>query len=313
MPKTSPTPPPPSAGFVGFLYNKDKGEVLGRTGTSWAKIGLFYVIYYSGLAAFFIALLSIFLYTFTDNKAPVLTGSYSVLPPIPGMGYQPMSKAEETLLMYEMTDNKTYLPFVNDFQKFLESGVKPDRVATPMKPVNYLAPDASVYATDKECADTSKPQTRATKPCMFNASNIPDFLANCPVNDFGYEAGAPCIAVKMNRVFEFMPEIEGDGQEILVECIGEHLADKDNIGKVAYFPSKAVGKDNYGVIEKKFFPFLGQPYYATPLVFVKFENIAKNILVQVMCRPINLVNVKTDGKEDQGKVHFEVFITDNSV
>ena len=70
MPKTSPAPPPPSAGFVGFLYNKEKGEVLGRTGTSWAKIGLFYVIYYSGLAAFFIALLSIFLYTFTDNKAP---------------------------------------------------------------------------------------------------------------------------------------------------------------------------------------------------------------------------------------------------
>ena len=45
MPKTSPTPLPPSAGFVGFLYNKEKGEVLGRTGTSWAKIGLFYVIY----------------------------------------------------------------------------------------------------------------------------------------------------------------------------------------------------------------------------------------------------------------------------
>ena len=41
------------------------------------------------------------------------------------------------------------------------------------------------------------------------------------MNDFGYEAGAPCIAVKMNRVFEFMPDIEGNGQEILVECIGE--------------------------------------------------------------------------------------------
>jgi len=309
MPKTSPTPPPPSAGFVGFLYNKERGEVLGRTGASWGKIGLFYVIYYSGLAAFFIALLSIFLYTFTDNKAPVLTGSYSVLPPIPGMGYQPMVKAEETLLMYEMTDNKTYKPYVDGLQSFLESGLKPDRVPTLMKRVNYLAPDASVYATDDECLANSKgPQSRETKPCMFNASSIPGFLEKCPVEDFGYEDGAPCIAVKMNRVFEFLPEIEGGGEDILVECIGEHLADKDNIGKVTYFPSKG----NVGVIKKHFFPFLGQPHYATPLVFVKFEAIAKNILVQVMCRPTNLVNVKTDGKEDHGKVHFEVYITDKN-
>jgi len=306
MPKTAPEP---SAGFAQFLYDKDKGEVLGRTGASWGKIGLFYVIYYSGLAAFFVALLSIFLYTFTDDKAPVLTGSYSVLPPKPGMGYQPMIKAEETLLMYNMGDNKTYLPHVNGLQTFLETGAKPDRVLTPMKPVNYLAPEASNYRTVEECKKSTDPISRDTKPCLFNASAFDGFLENCPENDFGYEEGTPCIAVKMNRIYEFMPEIDGGGDDILIECVGEHLADKDNIGKVTYYPSSG----NYGKIEKHFFPFLGQPNYATPLVFVKFHGVTKNVLLQVMCRPINLVNVKTDGKEEQGKIHFEVFITDPAI
>jgi len=235
-----------------------------------------------------------------------LTGSYSVLPPLPGMAYQPMIKAEETLLIYNLQDNKTYIPYTDAMTKFLETGIKPDRVVTPMNPVNYLDPDASKYATDKECG--AKPAKRDSKPCMFNASSIQGFLDNCPIDDYGYADGKPCVAVKMNRVFEFMPEIEGGGDDILIECIGEHLADKDNVGKVSYWPHTTDNK--YGVIKKHFFPFLGQPNYATPLVFVKFETIAKNILVQVMCRPVNLVNVKTDGKEEQGKAHFEIVITD---
>ena len=64
------TPAPESGGFAEFVYNKERGEVFGRTGTSWAKIGIFYVFYYIGLAGFFVALLSIFLYSFTDDKAP---------------------------------------------------------------------------------------------------------------------------------------------------------------------------------------------------------------------------------------------------
>ena len=62
----------------------------------------------------------------------VLTGSYSVLPPLPGMAYQPMIKAEETLLIYNLQDNKTYIPYTDAMTKFLETGIKPDRVVTPM-------------------------------------------------------------------------------------------------------------------------------------------------------------------------------------
>jgi len=46
----------------------------------------------------------------------------------------------------------------------------------------------------------------------------------------------------------------------------------------------------------------------TPMVFVKFETIKKNILVQVVCKPINLEGFETEGRDGQGKIHFEVYI-----
>jgi len=309
MPKTTPAPEA-SPGFAAFLYNKERGEVLGRTSSSWAKIGLFYVIYYTGLACFFIALLSIFLYSFTDNKAPVLTGAYSVLPPVPGMGYQPMVKAEETLLTYSLAKTKEGVksrkPYKEGLQNFLETGAKPDRIAPAIKATNYLNPNASLFRTIDECKKGGAIK-RDTKPCIFDASTIPDFLTHCPLDDFGYDEGKPCVAIKMNRIYEFVPQISGDGEDIVIKCEGEHLADKDNVGEIKYFPSSTDGAT--GVIPKYYFPFLGQPNYMTPLVFIKFQDILKNVLVQVVCRPINLDNVKTDGKEDQGKVHFEVYIT----
>merc|ERR1711962_1619700 len=39
--------------FGEFIWNSERGEFLGRTGTSWMKISTFYCIYYGFLAAFF--------------------------------------------------------------------------------------------------------------------------------------------------------------------------------------------------------------------------------------------------------------------
>jgi len=308
MPKTTPAPASESGGFAEFVYNKERGEVFGRTGASWGKIGLFYLIYYTGLACFFIALLSIFLATFTDKKAPVLTGNYSVLPPLPGMGYQPMVVAEKTLLTFDLRKgekpDKTRKVYKDGMDKFLKTGIKPDRVPTLLNEVNYFDTNASLYRSEEDCLKGASEVNQKTLPCIFNATSIPGLLENCPMGDYGYDDGKPCVAVKMNRIYEFVPEIEGGGDDILIECIGEHIADKDNVGKISYWPSKGTN----GVIKKHFFPFLGQPNYMTPLVFVKFESVAQNVLVQVVCRPTNLLNVKTDGKEEDGKIHFEIFL-----
>ena len=58
------------SGFLNFVYNPATGTWFTRTPSSWLKIGIFYLVYYSALAAFFAGMLSIFIFAFTDNTAP---------------------------------------------------------------------------------------------------------------------------------------------------------------------------------------------------------------------------------------------------
>ena len=53
--------------FRYMLYNPDTGEVLTRTPLSWLKITVFYCIYYSCLAGFWIACMNIFFATLPEN------------------------------------------------------------------------------------------------------------------------------------------------------------------------------------------------------------------------------------------------------
>ena len=53
--------------FQYMLWNPDTGEVLTRTPLSWLKITVFYCIYYSCLAGFWIACMNIFFATLPEN------------------------------------------------------------------------------------------------------------------------------------------------------------------------------------------------------------------------------------------------------
>jgi len=108
------------SGLANFIYNPAAGTWFTRTPSSWLKIGLFYVVYYSGLAAFFAGMLAIFIFALTDNTAPVLTGGYSVLPQNPGMGYRPMPDIEKTLIKYNMQDDKTIKDYKDNIYYFLQ-------------------------------------------------------------------------------------------------------------------------------------------------------------------------------------------------
>ena len=48
--------------------------------------------------------------------------------------------------------------------------------------------------------------------------NIP--ADNFQENDFGYDEGKPCVAIKMNRIFEFVPQI-ANGDDIVIKCEGK--------------------------------------------------------------------------------------------
>lgn len=288
------------SGFLNFVYNPETGAWFTRTPTSWLKIGLFYLIYYSGLAAFFAGMLAIFIFAFTDKTAPVLTGAYSVLPPNPGMGFRPMPDIEKTLIKYNMLDDASVLPYKDSFKYFLEPN-KTDGV-TPSD-YNYLrGQNSNKY---RLCEDnvTSKAKS-SDKPCKFKVDDMEDVQKEClRQGDYGYSAGTPCVIIKMNKVFEFIPELDPKaGKDYLqIECRGEYPADVDNIGEVQYYP-----KDGF---DMKYFPYLNQKNYLSPLVFVKFKKPALGVLIQVVCQPTNAKNIAQDKHmRGDGRVHFELLI-----
>merc|ERR1712198_632030 len=76
-----------------LLYNPDTGEVLTRTPKSWALITVFYLIYYSCLAAFWAAMMQIFFQTL-DWEKPKWQNSGSLIGVSPGLGMRPSQPAE---------------------------------------------------------------------------------------------------------------------------------------------------------------------------------------------------------------------------
>merc|ERR1712062_744953 len=66
-------------GFLLFLWNPETGEFLGRTGMSWLKISVFYIIYYSFLTLFFMLMLLAFFTTLNDTRPSWDTDSNGII------------------------------------------------------------------------------------------------------------------------------------------------------------------------------------------------------------------------------------------
>jgi len=278
-------------GACDIVYNSETGAIFTRTPASWGKICLFYSIYYTCLAAFFAGLLAVFLFAYTDDKAPLLTGKHSVMPPNPGMGFRPRPIVEKTLIKYKKTDPKTYQPFIDDMAAFLN----PNHTAhTYMK-----GQSADHYA---DCSKGAPgPAAYATKPCKFLVTEQKSVMDNCVNKNYGFQDGSPCISIKLNKIFEFVPELKGDKDYLQLTCEGEHAADKDNIGPFDYYPKDGV--------DMTFFPFMGQPGYMSPLVFVKFQKPTPGVLIQVVCKPSNAANIMQNKQaRGDGRVTLEILI-----
>jgi sodium/potassium-transporting ATPase subunit beta len=108
---------------------------------------------------------------------------------------------------------------------------------------------------------------------------------------YGYNNSAPCIFLKLNRIYGWIPEYYNDStnlpddmpkglkehiislpeahrNQVWVSCGGESPADRDILGNaddvVEYFPSR--GFPSY------FYPYLNTQGYLSPLVAVKFKR-----------------------------------------
>ncbi|XP_060082678.1 probable sodium/potassium-transporting ATPase subunit beta-3 [Ylistrum balloti] len=283
--------------FGHFLYNSDEGTVLGRTAKSWGHITIFYIIYYACLSGFFAALCAVF-YQTLDWNFPKLSGPDSLLRQNPGMGFRPIPDVSTTLVRFVKGDPTSYSPYTDHMEAYLSYYENENQVT-----------DTGVIV-DCDAISGRRPESEWDKACRFDLTQ--NLGADCVKQQaFGFDDGLPCILVKLNRIFDWMPQMYTNGSVppeiadmyqnyyVTVKCTGENPSDQDNIGPITYYPA--------GGFHYKYFPFRNQQGYRTPLVFVRFERPTPGVLIMVECRAY-AANIQYDRLEKAGSVHFELLV-----
>jgi len=321
--------------FKYFLYNPKTGEILSRTPLSWLKITVFYTIYYSCLAGFWLACLNIFFLTLPhEDSGPKWKQDYSLIGSNPGVGLRPQNsdKRIDSQMFILQAGDKNMVPtnaegegdFNADYATRMDNFLAPYREAKAFKPPKFE--DALLYQKFelKTLGDCQK------MPYGFVASateNGEDNLAS-------QNEVAPCIFVKFNKIWDWIPNpideeyiklkedteeeipqsvldrraASGDKNKVWMDCVGRNAADKEALeGNMQYFPTDAG-------IPVTYFPYsgktdhVGNPYLS-PLVAVKITPNKKTIgqLVHVECRAY-FHGAKHDAKDKIGLVQFEVLV-----
>jgi len=295
--------------FRYMIYNPDTGAVLTRTPMSWAKIIVFYCIYYTLLAGFWLACLNIFFLTIEDDK-PRWTLDESLIGSNPGVGMKPVmydEKIDSSMYVFNPNDDDQTptdkdgegpknIDYVKRMEKFLEKYDKKDGL--------------------HECTDNSD---KNKGKCIFDKS----VLGACGTGNFGYmpEGGVikPCILLKLNKIYGFDPvPVEANNitdyklmssglqdiiksgenpESVFFDCFGRFAADKEAV-QMEYFPSNQA-------ISLKYFPFTGGNYHS-PVVAVQL-TAKPGQLIHMECRAY-YKGVKHNTKDRLGLVQFEIYI-----
>ncbi|ODN01159.1 Sodium/potassium-transporting ATPase subunit beta-2 [Orchesella cincta] len=310
--------------WADFIWNGKTGQFLGRTGSSWVKIFVFYVVFYAGLAAFAGLCYYLFSLTLTLDHPKWLLEE-SIIGTNPGVGYRPMPDQETnsgSSLVWYRRDNREdtavwYTQLAN-YTDLVENPVEVDSLQT----CTY---DNGLRATKvKSC----QVDIKLFGPCNKN-------------NNFGYRLGEPCFLIKLNRIIGWRPSPLGVNERgqynpdilrddlanqknfpewlkehiesgvktardpssfldtVWISCAGENIADQETLGPVKYYPSPG--------IPGYFYPYYKQLGYQSPFIFVQFVKPKTGVLINIECRAWanNIIYNKIDRL---GSVHFELMI-----
>ncbi|XP_044751980.1 sodium/potassium-transporting ATPase subunit beta-2 [Coccinella septempunctata] len=304
------TRPPKLSGwdsFKVFLWNSETSQFLGRTGASWGKILLFYLIFYSALIGFFSAMLAVFYQTLDDRK-PKWKLDKSLIGSNPGLGFRPMppdSNVESTLVWYKASDKGNIQFWQHQLDDFLAT---------------YQKENNPNYNNVEPCEPHKKPSKG--KVCDVQLDS--EWQKCVKENGYNYDSpeGGPCIFLKLNKIYGWEPdyynssnvpdnmpeylkqeikeaENRNDYKYVWVTCQGENPADVENIGMIRYLPKWGFSSE--------YFPFENVDGYLSPLVAVYFEKPKRGVLINIECKAWakNIIHDRTDRR---GSVHFELMI-----
>jgi len=290
--------------FTTFIYNKEEGKILGRNAKSWVLFLIFYVIFYSCLAAFWLACLWIFLQTI-DPTLPRYYGKGTIRGANPCVGYQPWLKdtPESTLIKFNVRDPDSYVHYVEALEGYMGK----------YSEINHTRICAG-SASNSDIVENGKVKNSGTslEACRFNLSPFKE--RGCSKeNHFGFKEGKPCIIVSLNRLIGWKPadfeagaipkEIQGRYKRgsIAFRCDGIYDPDKEFVGAVTYIPPEG--------IDGRFYPYAVMDNYHQPIAMVKFTGLPKNRLVMVECRAY-AGNIEQETGSRLGLVNFELLLED---
>jgi len=288
---------------------------MGRTGSSWGKIGVFYLIFYTFLGLFFSMNMAVFYQTLDTEVEPTYTPGKeggSILQN-PALGYRPLpmeDNIESTLVWFNHTNPKSIKHWVNSINEYLA----PYNASAKLEETTYL-----------ECSDTVGPKPGTKQVCDLQ---LEDLGTTCSSNatQYGYSDGAPCIFLKLNKMINWEPDVythidevekEKDMPEDLKEhiksqavggvppkmiwmsCEGKYPPDADNVGPIVMLPHQ--GFPAY------YFPYTNTPGYRAPIISLEFTNPEPNVVINVECKAW-AKNVKHDRSKRFGLIDFELLI-----
>jgi len=296
-------------GFKQFVWNSETSEFLGRTGSSWFKIGLFYVIYYIFLTGFFIGMLVVF-YQTLDDKQPKWQNANGIIGTNPGVGYRPKpddKSVESTLVQFRHGELGNWKNWVARLDSFLDEYRDIDKEPKP-------------DANRVECSfdmDVGQGQY-----CKVKTDEL--ITGDCTKEkNYGFDVGKPCILIKLNKIYGWKPEPsqatnlpvdmpaelvryinvtateEEKNSMIWFSCEGENPADREHIGPLVYYPKPGVPVYHY--------PYENQEGYRSPAVFAHFSNPKHGVLISITCKAW-AKNIEHDYMERRGTTHFELMI-----
>ncbi|KAI6243968.1 Sodium/potassium-transporting ATPase subunit beta family-containing protein [Aphelenchoides fujianensis] len=290
--------PAEKSGLASFIYNKEKGTCLGRTAGSWAKITIFYIIFYACLAGFWIACLAAFLKT-VDPELPRFYGKGTIIGANPGVGYQPWLKEdpESTLIRFNPKDPKSYAHYVDVLDAYFE---KYDNTNNTR--------DCTGAATNSDIVKDGKLGDGNDEACRFSLKAFE--RAGClKSTDYGFKTGNPCVIVTLNRLIGWKPENYAPGEipaevaarykpnSIAFSCGGTHEVDREVEGNIEYVPPEG--------IDGRFFPYAVMQNYHQPIAMIKFKSLPANRVVMMECRAY-AKNIERDSSSGLGLVNFEL-------
>jgi len=280
--------------FFSQAYDREKGELWGRTAVSWGLILAFYLVFYTVLIGGTAGLLK-FWERFINNADSVkYSGPEEGLAWTPGVSHIPIWDPEKksTLIRFSRANDDQCDNLTNYmYDSFLE-GYEP--IYWSSENGNFI--DCSSGRTDPDVEKVCEFKLDALRPCIKE-------------DGYGWGDGQPCIILKMNKINNWVPENYAPDEVpdeikdvwkpdvITVKCFGADPVSRELLGDIEYTPQQGWSFD--------YFPFTGQQGYKSPLVAAQFMSLPPRTLVFITCKAYtkNMVYHQTYGL---GQTRFEL-------